>query len=191
MAVRIFRETRDAWFCTVLDLGLPNTTEGMRQERNVRETQARFQIRGLPHVCFLHGSDYMLVGANLFYEKQAGQLMLSWTPVTEDTGFIKLPCENQDVIAVMELFAGGMSAWSQACDHLPVQVTQAVDAKHLAVQSLQLNAIVRSDRCGQGHPTHEVRSPDVGDLRVLSTMDVEEGFLASPPCQGFSNLGKG
>ena len=194
-AVNVAVRTRmrdDGTRCALLlDLHLPKTPEGMPLTRTPEVTDVQFSMpEPLPEE-LLWGQDYMLVGATIAYNLDGTGFDPFWPLLTKETGFIRLCSDYHSIIAVAELFSGGMSAWSQAAKCLPMHVTMCVDKKMLAVQSLQLNEMCRDDGSATSVVHDTLHRADVSDMRVLCNLSTEEGLMASPPCQGFSNLGKG
>ena len=62
-----------------------------------------------------------------------------WPTLSKTTGAIRLNRMTSTICRMVEWFAGGMSAWSQGCSALPVEVSSRVDSKTFAVQSLKIN----------------------------------------------------
>ena len=191
LAFRTFIHVDGLLWARLLDLHLPAAIEGMDRFRLPEQTDILFVIKGQVPDDVRQGCDYMLVGSDVRFSDGVNKYVLSWPQLSEHSGHIKLCSENHQICALAELFAGGMGAWSQACSHLPVQVTRSIDCKRFAVQSLQLNKLWRHEAACEHVAIDDVDCADVADIRVLAKLADEEGFMASPPCQGFSNLGKG
>ena len=91
-------------------------------------------------------------------------------------GCCRIPSGRDDVEpGWIELFCGGMGAWSFACEALGQQVAVAVDNDPWACQGYEKN------------PGLWPFQGDVADARWVP-FEPKEGFLASPPCPIFSNL---
>ena len=171
--------------CEILDLDLKPTIEEASRSRKPRATGTFMAFRRPQDVQLRVGQDYMLVGAEIALPLGPVLPCMRWPAVTADSGSISLSTAAQCIGEIVELFAGGMNAWSQAAKYLPLVVTMRVDCKPLAAQVMHIN-----DRlCGQEDAT--ICQSDVADLRVLARLKAEEGLVASPPCQPFSGIGKG
>ena len=91
-------------------------------------------------------------------------------------GCCRIPSGIHDVDpGWIELFCGGMGAWSFACEALGHKVSIAVDKDPLACEGYAKN-----------HGLHPFQG-DVADARWVP-FEPKEGFLTSPPCPIFSNL---
>ena len=191
LAARMLVKGKDSCSVQLLDLQLPDTTEGMLCYRSPRVTESIMTVHGRVPDDITVGCDYMLVGAKVTADMRDESLSLEWPQLSKGTGHIMLPCETHQICGVAELFCGGMAAWSQACKHLPVNVSLSLDRKMLAIQSLQINELLQHEQNPYQASLEHCVCGDVGDFRSLSKLSTEEGFMASPPCQGFSNLGKG
>ena len=92
---------------------------------------------------------------------------LEW-PLSCDTGSIRLSAVTQTIGEVVELYAGGMNAWSQAATYLPVTVTMRVDCKPLGIQTMRVNSL--GDARERVQYTPSIVPGDVADLRVLAML---------------------
>ena len=128
---------------------------------------------------------HMVQESDLVFKKFA--LYVVMTPKVQDNvliirkqgllhGCCRIPSGRDDVEkGWIELFCGGMGAWSYACEALGHEVAIVVDKDPLACAGYEKNHGLRPF---QG---------DVADARWVP-FEPKEGFLTSPPCPIFSNL---
>ena len=191
LAVRVLMISSDVGECEILDLDLkPDFEDLPRLRRPVTTGRCfTFNIYKPEQRCILVGHDYVLVGARI--TKRLGPLLseLVCPGITADTGFVHLTTQVPAMGEMVELYARGLNSWTQAASRLPVSITMRVDSKPLAVQMMGVNDQMR-EGSGIG-TTAEAVQADIADMRVLSKLQNEEAFLASPPCQPFSTMGHG
>ena len=189
LAIRISSISGDLGECQIWDLGLADTFEGVGRFRKPFATP-HFLRFSLPSMVQLSvNEDYVLVGAAV--KKIWGPLpsLLVWPKVTQTTGHVRLSTAVPMIGEIVELFAGGINAWSRATAQLPISVTLKIDCKDLAIQMSQLNA--DNSVANQERDQPELVCSDVADMTTLSRLSNEEAFVASPPCQPFSSMGMG
>ena len=182
-AVRITAVLHDVGECQIWDLGLADTFEGAKQFRKPQATTHFLRFRKPCTLQLCVNEDYVSVGAEIV--RVCGPLpsLMKWPEITSTTGHVRLTASVPVIGEVAELFAGGINAWSRAVTQLPLSVTLKIDCKETAMQMMLINADDRDDP--------EPICSDVADMVALSKLCNEEAFLASPPCQPFSSMGKG
>ena len=191
LAVRLESSDETPRMVRILDLQLPMDTEGMMQFRCPVVTKQTLALTSDLPENVRPGEDYMLVGAKVFVSPQISNYVLEWPELSKASGYIALSCETHAICSLVALFCGGMGAWSKACEQLPLHVSLCLDRKIFAIQSVQINELLQCEHSLSEASLDKYFCGDVGDLRIMSRLQTEEGLMASPPCQGFSNLGKG
>ena len=189
IAVRVTSMSESEGVCRVWDLGLTDSFNEATRFRQPRETPYELVFDPPAGMQVAVGDDFNLIGARITSIVGPQPMRLEWPTTTQHTGSIRLNTSTPAIGEIVELFAGGLNAWSCAAKYLPVSVTMRVDCKQLAVMSMQIN----DDSCATAY-TSDSSVPvmsDVADMRTLSLLRQEEGFVASPPCQPFSGMGRG
>ena len=173
---------------SILDLGLASTLDEAPRFRKPKLLDSRVAVILPPRVRPEPNHDYMLVGAEVQYVQESLPCRVRWSEITMKTRYIQLATNCRAIAEAVELFAGGLNAWTAATEHLPMSITMRLDCRGFACQMMDVNDKMKQ-ACGRPE-VPRVCEADVADMHVLHKLRCEEAILASPPCQPFSALGK-